>query len=461
MLAIPLFFALFVRLASSDDRFIMTATNRRVPRSTMSGICDILVPAFSCEAFWTSGATVIGMGSFSGDELVETIRSLSEKGIASVSGVSWQVATDEFTNNDEGVKIFHVTSESDYSIFKVGSPNGENIDPFAYALNGQTGAAGYGGQTPDTRQTTGWNAMCPIVQTDLPHHLQKICNDTVVDVCRAQKPGVVIYVVDSGIVEHAEFIEAATNNSRISQESFQSSSAALNSGRSCARDHGTHVASLVSGLTFGLSKNATIVPVAVQPGCGESGRVSDLHQGLSWVIDRHLETDEQSRPATIVTMSLLLSKSSLSSQSIEHILDEMMRLGIVVVAAAGNYATDACAFVPAGSRNVITVGALDGELPWSWSNHGECVDVWAQGAEVTGASTTCKRCVSSYSGTSQATPIVAGLIGTYLASNELRDTDGTFTQERVRSWLLGDEGSVQESILGRASRLATYKPRGP
>lgn len=84
---------------------------------------------------------------------------------------------------------------------------------------------------------------------------------------------------------------------------------------------------------------------------------------------------------------------------------------------------DSCDYVPAGLPGVITVAAADVTddatlaYPWSWSNYGGCVDIWAPGVNIEAASPDCFECTATYSGTSQATPLVTGLIAQYLSAN--------------------------------------------
>jgi hypothetical protein len=88
---------------------------------------------------------------------------------------------------------------------------------------------------------------------------------------------------------------------------------------------------------------------------------------------------------------------------------------------------DSCDFVPAGLPGVITVAAADVThdatiaYPWGWSNYGSCVDIWAPGVDIEGASPDCYECTAIFSGTSQATPLVSGLIAQYLSNNPTAD----------------------------------------
>ena len=85
--------------------------------------------------------------------------------------------------------------------------------------------------------------------------------------------------------------------------------------------------------------------------------------------------------------------------------------------------------MPAGLPGVITVAAADithdatKAFPWSWSNYGQCVDIWAPGVEIESASPDCFECTAIYSGTSQATPLVSGLIASHLSANAADDPE--------------------------------------
>jgi subtilisin family serine protease len=241
----------------------------------------------------------------------------------------------------------------------------------------------------------------------------------------------------------------------VANESFVSASALANQQFACSGDHGTHVASLAAGLSFGLAKNATIVPVVVYPGCDKQGKVSDLAIGLSWILDDVADqrlkwsNDEHKQPI-IVTISLQLPLANPSSLIIEVMVAQLLAEGIIVVAAAGNNSGDSCDFSPGGLDDVITVGALDGYRSWTGSNYGTCVDVWAPGTDVVGASPDCYRCSAAYTGTSQATPIVAGLVATYL------ETRPEATVSDVREWLLSHAQTLDDIPERVALQAAKY-----
>jgi len=228
--------------------------------------------------------------------------------------------------------------------------------------------------------------------------------------------GVTVYIVDQAIANHTDF-QRSDGTYAISSDRWYSPPALANVGQQCASWHGTHVGGIVAGTLYGVAKDAELVSVAVQPGCNQDGRTSDLIAGLDWVLTRHLK---QKGPA-IVSMSLIVDSSG-AGQILAQQVAELISAGVTVVVAAGNFANDACDYEPANLPDVITVAAaqLDTvrDVPyasaWALSDTGPCVTIWAPGAFVQSDSSTGPSGVAIYSGTSQATPAVSGLAAHFL-----------------------------------------------
>jgi subtilisin family serine protease len=230
--------------------------------------------------------------------------------------------------------------------------------------------------------------------------------------------GVTVYVVDQAVLAtHDDFVRQDGTRA-VSADRYYSPVAAVNNASACGAWHGTHVAGLAAGNVYGVAKDAKVVSVAVQPGCQQDGRVSDLISGLDWVLTHH---EKNGKGPAIVSMSLIVVSSGAGSV-LEGMVRDLIDAGIVVVVAAGNFADDACNYMPANLEDVITVAAAQLDTvrgvsyasAWASTNVGECVTVWAPGAYVKSASSDSDEATAVYSGTSQATPMVSGLVAHFL-----------------------------------------------
>ena len=190
--------------------------------------------------------------------------------------------------------------------------------------------------------------------------------------------------------------------------------------------HGTHVAGSIGGTTTGVAKGVTLVPVRVLNSCG-SGVSSMVLGGLDWILDDH----ELGEPA-VVNMSIGFDTRD---SDIDAKIAALVAEGIVVVAAAGNEGTTACNTTPAASPGAISVGASgSADIETSWSNYGTCVDLYAPGLYITSAWNYQGSTANPYailSGTSMASPHVAGAVARYLQGVVTTST----TAAETWSWL--------------------------
>lgn len=167
--------------------------------------------------------------------------------------------------------------------------------------------------------------------------------------------------------------------------------------------HGTHVAGTVMSNTWGLAKRATSIAVRVLDQNG-SGSTVGVIGGIDWVAGQHSPGKK-----SILNMSLGGGKSTTMNAA----ADAAVEAGVIVVVAAGNEGQDACNVSPASAEKVITVGATDKDDEFAYfSNYGSCEDISGPGMDIT--STWLNGGTNTISGTSMASPHVAGVIAKYL-----------------------------------------------
>jgi subtilisin family serine protease len=207
--------------------------------------------------------------------------------------------------------------------------------------------------------------------------------------------GVHAYIIDTGILlTHAQFTGRMSNGYD-----------AVTSGGNAndCNGHGTHVAGTVGGTTYGVAKQVTLHPVRVLS-CSGSGTNSGVIAGMDWVANNHV------KPA-VANMSL----GGGASTATDDAVNRMHNAGVTVVVAAGNSNTNACNSSPARAANAITVGSTTStDARSSFSNYGTCVDVFAPGSSITSAWYTSTTATNTISGTSMASPHVAGVAALYL-----------------------------------------------
>jgi len=286
--------------------------------------------------------------------------------------------------------------------------------------------------------------------------------------------GVYIYVLDTGIqTSHSEFQEGGISRA-VAGADFVDLSEGSNAddilGNSCkdkddgacsspgapgcscgvipagmprCSGHGTHCAGTAAGKVMGVAKGATVVAVRVL-NCAGGGTNAGVLAGMDYVI--RMKRDQHPSVPTVMSMSLGGARSSESysdpSRDPKHpAVASAKALGVTVVVAAGNSGVDADTRSPAHIDDAVTVAAsnINRERAY-FSCFGRGVDLFAPGFAINSAVTGSDDAFEEYSGTSMATPHVAGVVALMLQHNP------DWTVEQQVSELLNDcveTGSVE------------------
>lgn len=251
------------------------------------------------------------------------------------------------------------------------------------------------------------------VQVDPPWNLDRIDqrSPTINRSYRYQHTGagVRVYVVDSGVrADHQQFTGRVVAGF--------SATVVGGDGRTDPHGHGTHVAGTVAGATYGVAKQAVIVPVQVLGATG-GGTASAVIAGLDWIVDTH----PAGTPGVVnLSFGADLDYFPLGSgDAIDTAVRAVRDAGLTVVIAAGNgdafsgTPKDACGFSPARVTEAITVAASrttgSRDLPASFTNFGPCTDIFAPGVNIVSAGRASTTAFANLSGTSMAAPHVAGV----------------------------------------------------
>jgi subtilisin family serine protease len=212
--------------------------------------------------------------------------------------------------------------------------------------------------------------------------------------------GANVYVIDGGIrYTHQEFGGRAA---------LAYDYVAGGTGLDC-NGHGTHVAGIIGGATYGVAKNAKLWSVRVLD-CANQGTLARIIAGVDWVAGNHV------KPA-VANLSFITIVSNSTNGTVDIAVKNLIAAGVTTVVAAGNNTGDASLRTPARVPEAITVAATDqNDNQAPFSNYGAVVDLYAPGVDIVSASSFDNVATGIRSGTSFAAPFVAGTAALYLES---------------------------------------------
>ncbi|GIG62895.1 hypothetical protein Lfu02_72670 [Longispora fulva] len=232
------------------------------------------------------------------------------------------------------------------------------------------------------------------------------------------------YIIDTGVrITHTTFGGRATWGTNT-----------IDQNNTDCHGHGTHVAGTIAGAEYGLAKAAQVVAVKVL-NCSGSGSSSNVIAGMDWV------TANAVKPA-VANMSL----GGSADQAIDDATTNSINSGVVYAVAAGNSNSDACNDSPARTPAAITVGATQKtDARASFSSYGTCLDIFAPGVDITSSWGSGDTATNTISGTSMATPHVAGAAALILGANP------NYTPQQVRDAMVNAASDNRVTSPGTGS----------
>ncbi|UKZ95738.1 Subtilisin-like proteinase Spm1 [Trichoderma asperellum] len=237
-----------------------------------------------------------------------------------------------------------------------------------------------------------------------------------------------LYSADGGEGVDAYVIDTGTNTEHVDFEGRAKWGKTIPAGDEDedGNGHGTHCSGTVAGKKYGVAKKAHVYAVKVLRSNG-SGTMSDVVKGVEYAAISHKEQVELAKAGkrkgfkgSVANMSLGGGKTS----ALDAAVNAAVKAGVHFAVAAGNDNADACNYSPAAASEPVTVGAsaLDDSRAY-FSNYGKCTDIFAPGLSIQSTWIGSKYAVNTISGTSMASPHIAGLLAYYLSLQPAGDSE--------------------------------------
>ncbi|PVU96865.1 hypothetical protein BB559_002234 [Furculomyces boomerangus] len=218
--------------------------------------------------------------------------------------------------------------------------------------------------------------------------------------------GVSVYVFDTGVNIYHEDFEGRAQYGIVTSP---------NTDPKDNMGHGTHVSGTIAGKTLGVAKKANIISVKVFSQNGTS-TASGFLRGISFAVNDHVNKTKLAK-ANNTPLPKSVANASLGtgvSLTINNAVDTSNRVGVTFIVSAGNVNKDACLYSPASSPTSICVGAIDNyDVRSVYSNYGNCTNIFGPGNFIRSTWYTSNNSTAVLSGTSMASPHVAGIVAIY------------------------------------------------
>ncbi|KAJ9295632.1 hypothetical protein DTO217A2_8987 [Paecilomyces variotii] len=265
--------------------------------------------------------------------------------------------------------------------------------------------------------------------------------------------GVDVYVIDTG-----------TNTDHVDFEGRASWGKTIPTGDDDVdgNGHGTHCSGTIAGKKYGVAKKANVYAVKVLRSNG-SGTMSDVVKGVEWAATAHskkIEAAKKGKAKGFKGSAANMSLGGGKSVTLDLAVNAAVDAGIHFAVAAGNDNADSCNYSPAAAEKAVTVGAstLADERAY-FSNYGKCNDIFAPGLNILSTWIGSKYAVNTISGTSMASPHIAGLLAYFLSLQPSKDSAfavADITPEKLKKTLISvaTEGALSDVPSDTANVLA-------